>query len=89
MVESEEKQKSNTQVAEGASLSNLVLQNRKRTFRMFANDLDTPVAEDPSLIKMKIKFKLNEGYSRLGKTPGVLSDHIARKKILKDLGHAP
>jgi len=55
-----------------------VLQNRKRTHKMFASDLDAPLPEDLSLTKMKIKFKLSEGYSKLGEIPGVLVDRVAR-----------
>lgn len=67
-------------------MAELVESNRKRTHRMFASDVDVPLAEDPNLIKMKIKCKLNEGYNKLGETPGVLVDRIARQKILKELG---
>ena len=65
----------------------MVLENRKRTFRMFASDLDAPLVEDPSLVKMKIKSRVFDHYSRLGEIPGVLVDKISRDKILKELGH--
>ena len=55
---------------------------------MFANDIDTPIVDDPSLIKMKIKCKIADNYSKLGEVPGVLVDKVRRAKILKDLGHA-
>ena len=54
---------------------------------MFASDVDAPLAEDPSLIKMKIKSKVQDCYSNLGKIPGILVDKISREKILKELGH--
>jgi len=59
-------------------LTELVDNNRKRTHRMFACDEDAPLHEDPNIIKMKIKCKLNESYSKLGETPGVLVDKVAR-----------
>ena len=55
MVESEAAASDNKEVK---SLSELVLTNRKRTFKMFACDVDAPLLEDPSLIKMKIKSKV-------------------------------
>ena len=73
---------------ERKTLEDLVLANRKRTFKMFANDQDAPIPEDPSLIKMKIKSKVTDQYSKLGEIPGVLVDKIGRQKILKDLGTA-
>ena len=54
---------------------------------MFANDLDAPLVEDPSLVKMKIKSRVFDHYSKLGEIPGVLVDKISRDKILKELGH--
>ena len=45
---------------------------------MFANDLDTPISEDTSLLKMKIKSKVAYGYSKLGEVPGVLVDKVSR-----------
>lgn len=54
------------------------MKNRKRTYRMFANDLDNPLPEEPNLTKMKIKFKLSQGYNKLGEVPGVLVDQVAR-----------
>ena len=54
---------------------------------MFASDVDAPLAEDPSLIKMKIKSKVQDCYSKLGQIPGILVDKISREKILKELGH--
>ena len=54
---------------------------------MFANDVEPSLEEDPELLKMKIKFKIDASYKRLGETPGVLVDRVARQKILKDLGH--
>ena len=67
-------------------LADLVLNNRKRTFKMFASDLDNPLPEDPSLIKMKIKSKVQDCYSKLGEIPGILVDKVGRQKILKELG---
>ena len=54
---------------------------------MFAHDRDTPLVEDPNLIRMKIKCKIRDNYSKLGEVPGVLVDKVARQKLLKDLGH--
>ena len=54
---------------------------------MFASDVDAPLAEDPSLVKMKIKSKVQDCYSKLGQIPGILVDKISREKILKELGH--
>ena len=70
------------------TLEEMVLANRKRTYKMFANDVDAPLAEDPSLTKMKIKLKIAENYSKFGEVPGILIDKVRRQKILKDLGHA-
>ena len=56
---------------------------------MFQADADAPLAEDTELLKMKIRFKVAEGYSKLGEVPGVLVDKVRRQKILKDLGHVP
>ena len=55
---------------------------------MFANDIDTPIVDDPSLVKMKIKCRIADNYSKLGEVPGVLVDKVRRAKILKDLGHS-
>ena len=54
---------------------------------MFANDLDAPLVDDPSLVKMKVSCKVNTFYSKIGEVPGVLVDKIGRQKILKDLGY--
>ena len=54
---------------------------------MFASDVDAPLVEDPSLIKMKIKSKVQDCYSKLGQIPGIVVDKISRDKILKELGH--
>ena len=67
--------------------SDLVLANRKRTFKMFASDVDAPLVEDPTLIKMKIKSKVHDCYSKIGEVPGILVDKVGREKILKELGH--
>ena len=71
---------------ERSSLEELVLKNRKRTYKMFSSDLDAPITEDTVLLKMKIKCKLADNYSKLGEIPGVLVDHVARQKIMKELG---
>ena len=73
---------------EKPSLDKLIQENRKRTFKMFAHDRDTTLAEDPNLIRMKIKCKIRDNYSKIGEVPGVLVDKVARQKLLKDLGHA-
>ena len=54
---------------------------------MFAGDVDAPLLEDPTLIKMKIKSKIQDCYSKIGEVPGVLVDKIGRQKILQGLGH--
>mgnify|MGYP001626793760 CR=1 FL=1 len=53
---------------------------------MFASDIDAPLIEDTDLIKMKIKCKLSDNYSKLGEIPGILVDNVARQKIMKELG---
>ena len=42
------------ETTEVATLTDLVLNNRKRTFKMFAGDVDVPLVEDPLLVKMKV-----------------------------------
>ena len=79
--------KSTALKTEASLLAELVLNNRKRTFKMFASDLDAPLVEDPSLVKMKVKCKVDAFYSKLGEVPGVLVDKVGRQKILKDLGY--
>ena len=43
-----------------------MLENRKRTFEMYAIDVDASLSEDADLIKIKIEWKLTDKYSKLG-----------------------
>ena len=86
VVKADETEKAAMATNEQKSLAELVLENRKRTFRMFATDHDEPIKENDSLIKMKIKSKVVDNYSKLGEIPGVLVDKVGREKILKELG---
>lgn len=59
-------------------VAELIIENRKRTYMMFASDMDAPLVEDPTLVKMKVKAKVDAFYSRIGEVPGVLVDKVSR-----------
>lgn len=46
-----------------AEMGELIIENRKRTYMMFASDMDAPLVEDPTLVKMKVRAKVDAFYS--------------------------
>ena len=66
----------------------MLFENRKRTFKMFASNIDDPLPEDEEIVREKLQKKIDASYSDIGKVPGVVVDEVKRTKILKDLGES-
>lgn len=64
----------------------MLLENRKRTYKMFASNIDDPLPEDEEKVRAKLQMKIDASYSDIGKVPGIVVDEVKRTKILKDLG---
>ena len=69
-----------------SKLDSMLFENRKRTYKMFASNIDDPLPEDEEIVKAKLQRKIDASYSDIGKVPGVLVDQVKKTKILKDLG---
>ena len=79
-------EKSDEALRQKSKLKNMLFENRKRTFQMFASNIDDPLPEDEDLVREKLQKKIDNSYSNVGKVPGVLIDQVKKTKILKDLG---
>lgn len=66
-------------------IEDLILINRKRTYRMFADADEGRPEENLEVLKMKLQVKINASYAKIGEVPGITVDEFKRKKILRDL----
>jgi hypothetical protein len=66
-------------------IEDLILLNRKRTYRMFADANDGRPDDNLDVLKMKLQVKINANYAKIGEVPGITVDEFKRKKILRDL----
>ena len=76
----------NSEKRQKPDLKKMLFENRKRTYKMFASNLDDQPPEDEEIVRTKVQSKIDACYSGLGEVPGVLVDQVKRTKILTDLG---
>ena len=85
MVES-----SNPEPTRHVDIAELILKNRKRTFKMFLDESKEygsaiSASNNIEVLKMKLQTKINASYAKIGEIPDITVDEFKRKKILKEL----
>ena len=76
-------------------LADKIIQNRKRTFKMFeaesTQNLQSSVMSEPlqTITQLKIKARIDSQYANLGKIPGIEVSSTKRRCILKNINIDP